>query len=76
MDEVRVADVENEAEAAMVVNLLSEHGIEARSDASPASSIFGGVLADEPGHGVYVPAASAARAREVLEHYPRFKPHE
>lgn len=74
MDEmVRVCEVANEAEAAMVITVLTEAGIEAHSDASPAGPAFGG-LPFESGHGVYVPAASAHQARKVLEHYPHFKP--
>ena len=72
MDEVRVCEVENEAEAILVVGVLNDAGIEARSDATPSSTVFGG-LPFESGHGVYVPAASGHKAREVLSHYPHFQ---
>jgi hypothetical protein len=75
MDEVpqiRLCEVSNEVEAAMVVNLLREEEIPARSDASPATPVFGG-LPFEPGHVVWVPASMAHKAREILSSYPHFK---
>ena len=41
--EILLCEVSNEVEAAMVVNLLSEDGITARSDANQAMNVFGGV---------------------------------
>src|SRR5262245_33599237 len=49
--EIQLCEVSNEVEAAMVVNLLREDGIPARSDATPAMSLFGG-LPFEPGHAI------------------------
>jgi hypothetical protein len=72
LPEVRLCEVSNEVEAAMVVNLLKEEGIVAHSDATPASHTFGG-LPFESGHTIYVPRGSARRAREILAHYPHFK---
>jgi hypothetical protein len=68
---VLLCQVSNEVEAAMVVYLLQEEGIPALSDASPATSAFGG-LPFESGHSIFVPTASARRAREILSHYPHF----
>jgi hypothetical protein len=70
--EVRLCEVSNEVAAAMVVNLLQEDEIPARSDASQATPIFGG-LPFEPGHAIFVPSSMARRAREILSHYPHFK---
>jgi hypothetical protein len=72
LGEVRLCEVSNEVEAAMVVNLLNEDGIPARSDATPAMTPFGG-LPFEPGHGIFVAASQARKAREILSHYPHFK---
>jgi hypothetical protein len=72
LDEVRIGEVANELEAAMVVNMLNEDGIPARSDATPAMTPFGG-LPFESGHAIFVPASQARRAREILSHYPHFK---
>ncbi len=55
----------------MVVNLLKEDGIPARSDANAAMNVFGG-LPFEPGHKVFVPASMAHKARAILSHYPHF----
>ena len=71
VEEVRLCDVANEIEAALVVNLLQDQGIAARSDATQASNVFGG-LPFESGHGVYVPAPLARKAREILGEYPHF----
>jgi len=71
IEEVRLCDVANEVEAALVVNLLQDDGIPARSDATAAGSVFGG-LPFESGHGVYVAAPLARRAREILSDYPHF----
>jgi hypothetical protein len=70
--EVRLCEVSNELEVALVVNLLNEDGIPARSDATPGSSVFGG-LPFEPGHTIYVPASLATKAIEILSKYPHFK---
>jgi hypothetical protein len=70
--EILLCEVSNELEAAMVVNLLSEDGIAARSDASPAMNVFGG-LPFEPGHSIFVAASQAKKAREILNKYPHFK---
>ena len=70
--EVRLCDVSNELEATMVVDLLREEEIAARSDASVAMSVFGG-LPFEPGHVIFVPASQAHKAREILAQYPHFK---
>ena len=72
IEEVRLCDVANEVEAALVVNLLQNEGIPARSDATPAGGVFGG-LPFESGHGVYVTANNARRALAVLSEYPHFK---
>ena len=75
MDEVKevlLCEVENEFEASLVVNLLKEEGIPAWSDASPATTPFGG-LPFEPGHRVFGPASMAHKAVEILSHYPHFK---
>ena len=69
--EIRLCEVSNEVEAAMVVNLLREDKIPARSDANQAMNIFGG-LPFEPGHTIFVPASMAHKAREILSHYPHF----
>jgi hypothetical protein len=70
--EVRLCGVANELEAAMVVDLLREEKVAARSDASPGMSVFGG-LPFEPGHIIFVPASQAYKAREILAQYPHFK---
>jgi hypothetical protein len=72
VSEIRLCDVSNEIEAAMVVNLLREEQIPARSDASLSSPAFGG-LPFESGHGVFVPQSQARKAREILSRYPHFK---
>ena len=71
VSEIRLCEVSNELEAAMVVNLLKEDGIPARSDANQAMNVFGG-LPFEPGHAIFVPASMAHKAREILSHYPHF----
>ena len=43
LPDVLLCEVGNEVEAAMVVNLLSENEIPARSDSSPAGVAFGGL---------------------------------
>lgn len=70
--EVRLCEVSNEVEAAMVVDLLREEEIAARSDASAAMSVFGG-LPFEPGHVIFVPSSQCHRARDILAKYPHFK---
>jgi hypothetical protein len=70
--EVRLCEVSNEVEAAMVVNLLREEGIAARSDATASMNVFGG-LPFEPGHVVLVSSSQARRASEILSQYPHFK---
>jgi hypothetical protein len=70
--EIRLCEVTNELEAAMVVNLLNEDGVPARSDANQAMNVFGG-LPFEPGHRIFVPASQARKSREILAHYPHFK---
>jgi hypothetical protein len=70
--EVRLCEVSNEAEAAMVVDLLRGEELAARSDASAAMSVFGG-LPFEPGHVIFVPSSQVRKAREILGHYPHFK---
>ena len=72
ISEIKLCEVSNEVEAAMVVNLLREDGIPARSDANQAMNVFGG-LPFEPGHTIFVPSSMARRAREILSHYPHFK---
>ena len=62
----------SEAEATLIVNLLQDDGIPARTDATPASGVFGG-LPFESGHSVYVMPSNASRAREVLSIYPHFQ---
>jgi hypothetical protein len=69
--EIRLCEVANEVEAAMVVNLLNEDEIPARSDATQSMAVFGG-LPFEPGHHIFVPASMAKKAREILGHYPHF----
>ena len=70
--EIRLCEVSNEVEAAMVVNLLNEDGIPVRSDANQAMAVFGG-LPFEPGHTIFVPSSMARKAREILHNYPHFK---
>ena len=70
--EIRLCDVSNEVEAAMVVNLLREEGLHARSDASASMSVFGG-LPFEPGHVILVPSSLARKACDILSKYPHFK---
>jgi hypothetical protein len=70
--EIRLCEVANEVEAAMVVNLLNEDGVPARSDANQAMNLFGG-LPFEPGHTIYVASSQAKKAREILGNYPHFK---
>ncbi len=70
--EVRLCEVSNEVEAAMVVDLLRDEEIAARSDASAAMSVFGG-LPFEPGHVIFVPSSQVRKAREILAQYPHFK---
>ena len=41
--EIRLCEVSNEAEAAMVVSLLKEEDIPARSDATASMPVFGGL---------------------------------
>jgi hypothetical protein len=75
MDEVKeilLCEVSNEIEATLVVNLLREDGIPAWSDASPATSAFGG-LPFESGHRVFVAPSMASKAVEILSNYPHFK---
>jgi hypothetical protein len=75
MDEVpsiRLCEVSNEVEAALVVNMLQEDGIPAYSDASPGMNVFGG-LPFEPGHAIFVPSSMAHKAREILGRHPHFK---
>jgi hypothetical protein len=70
--EIPLCEVSNEIEATMVVNLLNEEKIPARSDATPGMPVFGG-LPFEPGHRIFVPASMARKAREILSHYPHFQ---
>lgn len=72
VEEIRLCDVANEMEAALVMNMLQEEGIPARSDATSGSDVFGG-LAFEGGHGVYVASSLARKAREILSQYPHFQ---
>jgi hypothetical protein len=72
VSEIRLCEVSNELEAALVVNLLNEDGIPAHSDATPGSSVFGG-LPFEPGHAIFVPASVASKAIQILSQYPHFK---
>jgi hypothetical protein len=72
VQEVRLCEVSNEVEAAMVVNLLREEEIPARSDATASMPVFGG-LPFEPGHEIYVPSSQARKAIEILSQYPHFK---
>lgn len=72
VDEIRLCEVASELEAAMVVNLLREDGIAARSDSTQSMSVFGG-LPFEPGHTIFVPKSSAVRALKILGNFPHFK---
>ncbi len=69
--EILLCEVSNELEASMVVNLLTEDEIPARSDSNQAMNTFGG-LPFEPGHKIFVPASMARKAREILSQYPHF----
>ena len=71
-DFVRICSVVNEVEAALVVQMLQQEGIVARSDASPGSTIFGG-LPFETGHHLSVPKSQAEKAREILSKHPHFQ---
>jgi hypothetical protein len=70
--EVRLCEVSNEAEGAMVISLLNEEEIPARSDATASMPVFGG-LPFESGHAIFVPESQARKAREILSKYPHFK---
>jgi hypothetical protein len=70
--EIRLCEVSNEVEAAMVVNLLKEEDIPARSDATASMNVFGG-LPFEPGHVIFVPKSQARKASEILGRFPHFK---
>ena len=70
--EILLCEVGNEVEAALVVNLLNEDGIPARSDANQAMNLFGG-LPFEPGHKIFVATSQARKALQILGHYPHFK---
>lgn len=70
-EEIRLCEVANEMEAALVINMLQEEGVPARTDATSGSDVFGG-LAFEGGHGVFVVSSLARKAREILSHYPHF----
>ncbi len=70
--EILLCEVANEFEAVLVVNLLKEEEIPARSDASPGGDAFGG-LPFESGHSIFVPSSLAGKARGILSHYPHFK---
>ncbi len=70
--EIRLCTVSNDIEASMVVELLREEDICARSDASSATAAFGG-LQFESGHTIFVPVSQAKVAREILGQYPHFK---
>jgi hypothetical protein len=72
VSEILLCEVENEVEAALVVNLLNEDGIPARSDSAPGSTIFGG-LPFEPGHKIYVPSSLAKVAHDILAKHPHYK---
>jgi hypothetical protein len=70
--EILLCEVANEVEASLVVNTLNEEGVSARSDATPAMNVFGG-LPFEPGHKIFVASSQARKALQVLAHYPHFK---
>ncbi len=72
IEPVRLCDASNEAEATLIVNLLQDDGIPARTDATQGSGVFGG-LPFESGHGIFVMPSYARRAREVLSNYPHFQ---
>lgn len=71
-EEVRLCEVSNEQEAAMVVNLLREEGLPARSDSTQSMSLFGG-LPFESGHSVFISRSLAEKALNILRNYPHFK---
>ncbi len=70
--EVELCEVVNETEAQMIVNMLQEEEIQARSDATQGSSVFGG-LPFEPGHRIFVPRSQAEKALKILREHPHFK---
>jgi hypothetical protein len=70
--EIRLCDVSREFEATMLVNLLKEEDIPARSDATASMPVFGG-LPFEQGHAIFVPSSLAKKALEILGQYPHFK---
>lgn len=70
--EILLCEVENEVEAALVVNMLNEEGIIARSDANQAMNVFGG-LPFEPGHKIFVAGSQASKAVQILARHPHFK---
>ena len=72
IEPVRLCDAASEAEAALIVNLLQNDGIPARTDATPGSGVFGG-LPFESGHAVLVMPSQARRALKVLSDYPHFQ---
>ena len=71
VEEIKLCTTASELEASMVVNLLNEDGIPARSDANLGTNVFGG-LPFEPGHQIFVPSSMAHKARTILSHYPHF----
>ncbi|WP_337175265.1 hypothetical protein [Paludisphaera sp.] len=69
---VLLCSAANEIEATLIVNLLTDGGIPAHTDATQASGVFGG-LPFESGHGVYIQPQHARQALAILSQYPQFE---
>ncbi len=72
VEPVHLCDAADEVEATLIVNLLSEEGVLAHTDAARASGVFGG-LPFEPGRGVFVASGDLEKAVEILSRHPRFQ---
>jgi hypothetical protein len=72
VEPVRLCDAASEIEATLIVNLLSDGGIPAHTDATQASGVFGG-LPFESGHGVFVQPRDVRKAVQTLSNYPHFQ---
>lgn len=69
---VKLCSVPNEVEATLILQMLNEEGVFAISDATPGSTIFGG-LPFESGHHLFVTHSQLEKAKEVLAKHPHFK---
>lgn len=69
---VKLCSATNEVEASLIVQMLAEEGIVARTDGSPGSSVFGG-LPFESGHHLFVIPSQLDNARQILSKHPHFQ---